>query len=134
MKTITNKIIAKIFFQYLGCQFLYSGTKDNSTTELDLYALKLMIEDNDFNECTLLLTPLQLISDEDAINVAKIVFKNKKDHNIEKGKYFASGGFYLVSNFLGGYQYLQSKGYALPYLDYSVSDLVENGTIKLKTK
>lgn len=32
------------------------------------------------------------------------------------------------------YQYLQSKGYALPYLDYSVSDLVENGTIRLKTK
>ena len=29
-------------------------------------------------------------------------------------------------------QYLQSKGYALPYLDYSVEDLVELGVYKLK--
>lgn len=28
--------------------------------------------------------------------------------------------------------YLRSKGYALPYMNYSVDDLVENGLIKLK--
>ncbi|MBY0386231.1 hypothetical protein K2X05_13825 [bacterium] len=33
---------------------------------------------------------------------------------------------------LNSFQYLQSKGYALPYMDYSVDDLVELGVYKLK--
>lgn len=36
------------------------------------------------------------------------------------------------TNYLKFYHLLQSKGYALPYMDYSVEDLVELGVYKLK--
>lgn len=165
MKKITNEIIAKIFSQYLGCQFLYSGTKDNSTTELDLYALKLMIEYNDFNKCTLLLTPLEQITDKDANEIALILGMEKWNqndnffvtHRRDDAIVFSTLGTTAILFFNGQifpnyndkirttnehkeslmiiyvYQYLQSKGYALPYMNYSVDELVENGVIKLKT-
>lgn len=37
-------------------------------------------------------------------------------------------------NALSAYDYLRSKGYALPYLNWSVDDLVEQGIFKLKNK
>lgn len=110
----------------------------------------------------LLLTPLSQITDEDAIEVAKIVciemfIRHKKDHYVNRGeKEFISVGhgrnlFTVDINFDGsvekynedtGYchnpymtgaiDYLRSKCYALPYMGISVEQLQEWGWIKLK--
>lgn len=68
------------------------------------------------------LTPLSKITDEDAIEVANLQFPvqplfKKLDEDV-----------ILYDT----YQYLQSKGYALPFHDLSVEKLVKYGWIKLK--
>ena len=110
------------------------------------------------------LKPLSQISDEDAIEVAKLVspmlFEGRGKnggHYIDKseiGWYSVKheGKTLMVDIDLDGYvfeydeideykrpsrsligtDYLRSKGYALPYIDLSVEDLVEYGWIKLK--
>lgn len=153
MKVITSDVNAKIFAQYLGAEFMYSGTKYNSTSKLDLYSIKLMIEDDDFNECTLVLNSLQNISDEDAIEMAEIfgginspiVNLNRPTDLQNEDIHFSVQVFVKEPKFMSystpkywsdvygvkAYQWLTSKGYALPYMDYSVEELVELGVYKL---
>lgn len=80
----------------------------------------------------LLLTPLSEISCEDSIDVAYL--NGHRQSMSENGKDD-------ITNFLAGddwcigwkvYQYLQSKGYALPYMDLSVEQLIEYGWLKLQ--
>jgi len=120
----------------------------------------------------LLLTPLSAITDEDAIEVTKIVTKPERgtftfevieakhnylnqlvkqviihQHypNIKSKPDSDIYGLVDVFNFTSSivakmdamlpthcYQYLQSKGYALPYMGLSVEQLIEYGWIKLK--
>lgn len=97
------------------------------------------------------LKPMSEITDNDAVEVAKIIF------NITDDNYLSDvGGTIIWSLFEVGHpfpihtkdvkeidaisgkdiiritDYLRSKGYALPYLSLTVSDLVEFGWVKLK--
>lgn len=89
------------------------------------------------------LIPLSKISDNHAIEYFDILWheshKSKsKEFKIEYGKEWAnnllSERFGLIpSNILNGIDYLRSKGYALPFMQYSVADLVNLGWIELSS-
>ena len=88
------------------------------------------------------LKPLSQISDEDAIDVSKIfglghlsgaikelilsIFRTSIN---DSGTTSSTNG---IKNWMQVFDYLRSKGYALPYMGLSVEDLVEYGWIKLK--
>ena len=91
----------------------------------------------------LLLKPLSLINDDDAFEIGKIIEIDRDNNDFSHktaitaiGRQFAKG--MLICDFIRFvpitikiYQFIASKGYALPYLDYSVEDLVELGVFKL---
>lgn len=132
---ITPEQKAKVFAQYLG----HKCTTPHGWTTVDcvcIDGINLTHEDPiyfyEFNT-KLLLRPLSAITDEDAIEVGKIQFYDcsleeaKKWLNRNSTNYsFSNGHLNLYI-----YQYLQSKGYALPYLQYSVEDLVKAGIYQL---
>ena len=84
---------------------------------------------------------LSQITDKDAIEYFNILWSEhhhgkSDDFKIEYGKDWAnsitSQRFGLIpANMLHGYDFLRSKGYALPFMQYSVDDLVMMGWIKL---
>ena len=153
--TLENK--AKFFSQYFSQHVLYFSS--DFLRKIDNLTLD-SIENDDFLE----LKPLSQISDEDAIEVAKLVspmlFEGRGKnggHYIDKseiGWYSVKhdGKTLMVDIDLDGYvfeydevdeykrpsrsligtDYLRSKGYALPYMDLSVEDLVNFGWVKLK--
>lgn len=134
---ITNEIKAKIFAQYLGQEFKWSEETDEDYTPI-LSAVNIggsvFSEEADdsgegcysINECKLILKPLSAITDEDAIEVAKLIFG--KSYNQEKGhdqlvlKKCQAEAFIKTMNDtpLTGreswfiYQFLQSHEYDLP--------------------
>lgn len=87
-----------------------------------------------FKESTLLLTPLSQISDEDVKGLTNSFMRTKK----ELLDYYCSesNGQALKMLFKDlkpeDYDYLRSKGYALPWMGLSVDDLVSYGWVKLK--
>ena len=153
--TLENK--SKFFAQYWGQHVLYFSS--DFLRKIDNLTLD-SIENDDFLE----LKPLSQISDEDAINVAKLVspmlFEGRGKnggHYIDKSETWwysvkHNGKTLMVDIDLDGYifeydeveeykrpsrsligtDYLRSKGYALPWMDLSVEDLVEYGWVKLK--
>jgi hypothetical protein len=98
------------------------------------------------NNFYLELTPLSQISDEDAIEVAKILFGDDISESELKvwlpkisanlRNQFGSNIFPIMQPYFSiSWQvadYLRSKGYALPYLGISVEEQIELGWIKLK--
>ena len=131
--TLENK--AKFFAQYFGQHVLYFSS--DFLRKIDNLTLN-SIEDDDFLE----LKPLSQISDEDAIEVSKIfglghlqgaikelilsIFRTSIN---DSGTTSSTNG---IKNWIQVFDYLRSKGYALPYMDLSVEDLVEYGWVKLK--
>lgn len=106
---------------------------------------------DDVEDTHVLLKPLSMICDEDAVSVAKMntsinwdtgrkeeVWKNTFGHTI------VSNGLGLVDKYgqtivtkleylnLEQIDFLRSKGYALPYMGASVETMIEWGWIKLK--
>lgn len=61
---LTNEQIARVFAMYLGCYFIDEGWKESRKC---LYPHEMP------HSCKLLLKPLSAITDEDAIEVAKIM-------------------------------------------------------------
>lgn len=142
--TIENK--AKFFALYWGQEILYVDSY-NKIKHIDSFWLDELI-----NESHLLLTPLSQISDEDAIEVAKILGNAENGSSIEwdcGGESFDFIGDYCGTVYYDGeidyneneqvsllilqaYDYLRSKGYALPYMGLSVDKLIEYGWVKLK--
>lgn len=119
MKTISPEIKKQIFAQYLFFQ--------RSIFDTELGKHKSIIE----------LNPISNISSEDGIEVTKIVYGTVTPEQqiiITGGikDFFEQGWNISLKNMAKVLQYLQSKGYALPYMDYSVEDLVELGVYKLK--
>lgn len=135
--TLENK--AKFFAQYWGFnETMVIDTFMGRTNILSVdYVLKEHSLHSIFKDYQLLLKPLSSITDEDAIEVAKIFNQHKikahysdddlKAYLINKGKQFA----FRCEHYVIIYQYLQSKGYALPYMGLSVEQLVEYGWVKL---
>lgn len=163
---ITPEIKARFFAQYWG-QTVYLSFRSN---RLHVVRGIIVSTDNIYEDDCLLLTPLSAISDEDAIQVAKIAnstsFLNQikwdvsSDNEYEFKTISSKWSFHsfdfdttdgmvqmydedkpsgMPLNHYGVFQYLQSRGYALPYYvtelsrTLSVDEQVELGLIKLKT-
>lgn len=103
--TLENK--ARFFAQYWGQKVFKTSLKQEIPHKNNFGK---SIQFNDFLE----LKPLSQINDEDAINL---------------GYGYAS---HLKSNLDRNIDQLRNLGYALPYMDLSVEDLVEYGWVKLK--
>jgi len=131
---------ARFFGQYYGQRVLCIRSKEEPTLYVGFDDMQNnMVLDADY----LLLKPLSSIDDADALEVLKIC---GIDHELEQYKdfydmlkeqsnfmdYFFKARPLYFSEVILAYQYLQSKGYALPFLNYSVNQLVEKGWIKLK--
>lgn len=91
------------------------------------------------------LKPLSQISDEEAIELAKIIGCSGNgrgrlhplDRNMpltELGRGIVWSGRYVIDNFKmwDVIDYLRSKGYALPFMGLSVEEMIEAGWIKIK--
>jgi hypothetical protein len=118
MQQLTNEEIARVYGMYVPCTLNYH---DNPS--LTYYGIEGVVA----NGIQLLLTPLSKISDEDAIEVAKLDnFPTKKETpdpiSIEKTKhgFIAKSSLYEQEYKQHGlmnyrqHQYLISKGYAVP--------------------
>lgn len=82
------------------------------------------------------LTPLSQITDEDAVEVAELhygrgtVIQTSKERYIKNvGKYVLHNPEYIASKIA---DFLRSKGYALPFHNLSVDELISYGWVKLK--
>lgn len=88
----------------------------------------------------LILKPLSSISDEDALDIAMIMYGHLEPdlyHYPNMGRFFLDNfsnknSVYYPILSTQAVDYLRSKGYALPYMGLSVDQLVEYGWIKLK--
>ena len=144
MQTITNEIKAKYYNQYQFSHVCFEGISNSIWTVGVCVAFGYYIINGDYgkiymqNVSPLLLTSLEKISDKDSVEIAKLygneqLYHDSVDNLVKQGKH-------IINCFLNGtarldgicYQYLQSKGYAMPYQNYSVYDLVELNIIKLK--
>lgn len=131
MKTITKTVKAKYFAQYY-----------NEMYESDGYSYRLTGERLDNILCgemgILHLNSLEQISDEDKkeLDLIEDVSDPYQDGYLSYGKtwedlHYNNGSFHRNLS-VKSFQYLQSKGYALPYMEYSVDDLIKLNVIKLK--
>lgn len=135
---------AKIFAQYLGCWIACHGRGKELLTPMSLY--QITYGDFKYHDFALFATPLSSITDEDAIECLNLVLGEGWNYNSTEERRWIDliknevrdqfGSVQMVvkpyfSNVLKIFQYLQSKGYALPYLNYSVEDLVQAGIYKL---
>lgn len=153
--TLENK--ARFFAQYLNQRVFYQNRIGNivsfylSCGNLTKQVWIVSLEDENFeknelsceaniNECQLILTPLSHISDEDCILIFNKFYPNairyadsEKIYDIKNAiKSNFSEDVIIDEDFIFYTDFLRSKGYALPYMDLSVEDLVEYGWIKLK--
>lgn len=144
MKTITPEFKKQIFAQYFGSTYYYKNEYGNFKEKVEFgYHTDKHIE---YDKAFLYLTPLSKITDEDAISIIQLTVPEKYNELIIDSKdndslYYSfqpnrGGRIFGALNYndmyFQVYQYLQSKGYAMPCLDYSVEDLVELGVYKLK--
>ena len=123
--TLENK--SKFFAQYWGQHLIIMGSFLRIIDHVTLCNIE--------NDDILQLKPLSKISDEYIFELTShLDFDNSeinefKDliirNNNEWYNYFDKQEIIFV------YDYLRSKGYALPYMDLSVEDLIEYGWIKL---
>jgi len=137
--TLENK--SKFYAQYWGQDVLEIPEDEQTWNLFDM-------EDEDGEsivpKSNLLLTPLAAITDEDAIEVANILgypddYFYVKAWGVDRIQHVKNRANKLWDDaHLSGKKlwfvldYLRSRGYALPYLDASVEDLVKMGWVKLK--
>lgn len=124
MKQITPEIKARVFALYWGQPIINAEglTKLKRMDELN------PLRSGDYLE----VKSLSSITDEDAIevsNICKSKYTGEMDERVENIKKWArmyARGSLEISD------YLRSKGYALPYMDWSVDELVAEGVFKMK--
>jgi hypothetical protein len=138
--TLENK--ARFFAQHWGQKILLRVEATNDTVSLGFVNEATMSFLPIFKP-VLQLTSLSAITDEDAIHVSKLSFiKIIKSHTAVSGKSILHGIFKIDFDgmFIRNPEYrevidivdhLRSKGYALPWMDLSVKELIEYGWIKL---
>lgn len=145
--TLENK--RKFFAQYWGQKILLH------VIDVDDILLLLNNEiDNDVKNWLLYLTPLSQITDEDAIQGIMFTYNKtyedlgeilevKHYNTFSSIKTTRAGENFKTSRSIHHWNgdrkigskecdYFRSKGYALPWMDLSVEDLVEYGWVKLK--
>ncbi len=88
-------------------------------------------------DAQLLLKSLTSISDEDAVTVGKLKLGMGMSETVGYMRsIFKEPGYCFTLHWFKDYKiidFLRSRGYALPYLKWSVGDLVEAGVYKLDT-
>lgn len=87
------------------------------------------------------LKPMSQISDEDALKAVDLLGKSNNSSEESRifqfKKLFESPNFWVnqtnipLVKMLKVFDFLRSKGYALPFMDYSVEQLIEMGWVKL---
>ena len=127
--------------QFFG---VYYGTM---IKRYEAYDITYIIHEN-IDDSYIELKPLSSISDEDVVELSKHIIhrqekplyresyyewhKRTKDKEIiDYVKAFCVNTVYYDEITLGGWDYLRSKGYALPYLGITVEEQVKRGWIKL---
>ena len=124
--TLDKKV--KFLSQYWGLDVLNFYGK--------LIAVHHAIDEKYIGDSFLQLKPLESISDEDCLSIAKIInlaHLSPKETLVDLVKDILikrrnNGKVYLWLNI---FDYLRSKGYAIPFMDLSVQDLIDYGWIKL---
>jgi hypothetical protein len=134
---LTNSQIAHVFAMYYGCDFWKAtpARPSGNNSKMDSFWLYDIFEDNrysnDFELCKLLLTPLSAITDEDAIEVAKMIHPtidaDDLGYFIAQLKIRPDEFIYALCNpsheidtdhspfgYFSAYQYLIQKSYAVP--------------------
>lgn len=125
---------SRFFAQYWGL-IVAKETKYPKSPTINTTTVLLI---NELSNYHLELKPLSKITDEDAIVVAKI-FGMKEDFEFI-GKMLCTTMFdnsdsesetVIFNSNAKAVDYLRSKGYALPFMEYSVEDLVSFGWVRL---
>lgn len=129
---------------YINGTFVYSkGRYPNSRGDIfettrkdDVIACRSFLQ--------VLVTPICNITDEHAIDVAKMIYSNPAFHTSEYGskwirnKITSEGEYncnhYHFNRMADIIDYLRCHGYATPCGGYSVNELVEAGIFKIKTQ
>lgn len=133
--TLENK--ARFFALYIGQNVLGSGL--NNSGRLTLSNITPILEYS--SNTPLSLKPISSITDEDLSYIEfnmgmigtlfeiEIMPENYMNHWVLKYKGKTQHGYLALKDF----DYLRSKGYALPYMGLSVETMIEYGWIKLST-
>ena len=125
---------SRFFAQYWGL-IVAKETKYPKSPTINTTTVLLI---NELSNYHLELKPLSKITDEDAIVVSKI-FGMKEDFEFI-GKILCTTMFdnwdsesetVIFNSNAKAVDYLRSKGYALPFMEYSVEDLVSFGWVRL---
>lgn len=128
---INKEVQLKVFAQYFGNEIILDKHDIYTGFTVDSAVMR-HIANETIGNPSLYLKPLSSISDEDLNEVANLASSLSPENIIEaiekKTTYML-----LIDKAIRVNQYLQSKGYALPYLEYSVEDLVKSGIYKLIT-
>lgn len=126
----------RFFAQYWGQNILSSTHFENIKAVMfnyDLFgalntAKGLISATEAFKTYFLWLKPLSKITDEDL----EFIYQNKKINvDIDKDVYLSKKLSNFVESDIYLTDYLRSKGYALPFMEYSVEDLVSFGWVQL---
>ena len=116
--TLENK--ARFFAQYWGQQV--QRYENNNYKKVVNGFIETNLQDKDY----LLLKPISKITDEDAISMYRGLERNYESANQFLEDYKSIG--FLVQSEV---DFLRSKGYAVPFMNYSVEDLVKMGWVQL---
>jgi hypothetical protein len=132
---LTTKLKEQFFAQYWGQNVATFKADNHSNHDLEVGT------QHPVNKVfSLRLRPLSSISDEDAIEICRMMnhgaYSHGRESKIRDGKDLIKSYQNKQSNVHGVewlriYDYLRSKRYALPFHGYSVEELVEAGWIKL---
>ena len=110
----------RFFAQYWGQQV--QRYENNNYKKVVNGFIETNLQDKDY----LLLKPISKITDEDAISMYRGLERNYESANQFLEDYKSIG--FLVQSEV---DFLRSKGYAVPFMNYSVEDLVKMGWVQL---
>jgi len=129
MKTLKDK--ARFFAQYWGQNVF----KVCNTAPVNQNVDNMFLDLHRWSDSILELTPLSSITDEHAIEVAKMIEKIESlSFDKEKRiRYVKNNILFIVLRNTRVADYMRKNGYALPYDGISVEEQIELGWVKLKS-
>lgn len=130
---MSEKRKRRFFAQYFGIRVFQNEL--NKQYNCPNYSYPSSIFNKEINEF-LQLKPLSKITDEDAVGVANIISTTIHDSVSKELVFYYKEDILKDPEVLcfASYKtvdYMQSKGYALPFMEYSVDDLVSLGWVRL---
>jgi len=120
---------------YIGCEIEWLRESDNTwiTTFLTASDFMVLVKRN----CRLIAKPLESITDEDAIELFDLLVPKHTDDDKEiklknvKRWIDKDGDEHLLEHAGTIIDFLRSKGYLLPFRQYSTEQLIESGIVKI---